>query len=173
MVHATELPSHSLLLRYRGFAYTDCYVTELPFSVTAAQFIEAFYTTPLFKVERLLLCVLLRLPSTDSQARDLALGRRQSFAAWSLEAREENQAILAAGRTRSWLSATPNKLAGTQLFFGSAVVPRRTSSGAQAMGFWFGALGGFHRAYSHALLHSARGRLLAQAKAGSMPGSAA
>ena len=172
MIHAIELPSHSLLLPYRASGHTDCYVAELPLQVTAAQFIEAFYTTPLFKVERLLLQAF-RFPSTDADAHELAVGRRPTFAAWSVEAREEHQTILAAGRTRSWLSVTPTSSAGTQLFFGSAVVPRRSSSGAQAMGFWFWALGGFHKLYSRALLRSARARLLAQARSGSGPGNAA
>jgi hypothetical protein len=171
MVHATKLPSDSLLLPYRDSGYTDCYVTELPFSVTAAQFIEAFYTTPLFKLERLLLSAVLRRASTDAQAHDLALGCRHSFAVWSVEARKEDQVILAMGRTRSWLAVTPSEPGGAQLFFGSAVVPRRAVSGARVMGFWFWALGGFHRAYSRALLRSARSRLLAQQKAGSLPGT--
>lgn len=173
MVYATELPSDSLLVPYRDSGYTDCYVTELPFSVTVAEFIEAFYTTPLFKLERLLLSAVLCRASTDAQAHELALGNRHSFAVWSVEARKEDQAILVAGRTRSWLAVTPNKPGGTRLYFGSAVVPRHSASGAQTMGFWFWALGGFHKVYSRALLCSARRRLLAQSKAGSLPGSAA
>lgn len=164
MVHATDLPAHALLSRYRGSGYTDCYVTPVPCRVTAAEFIEAFYTTPIFKLERWLLSVL-RLPSTDMQARELALGQRASFAAWTVEARDEHQVLLAAGRTRSWLCVMPATGPGTNLFFGSAVVPRRSSSGAQRMGVWFWALAGFHRAYSRALLQSTRRRLGVQAKA--------
>ncbi|MBC7682932.1 MAG: hypothetical protein H7172_11400 [Ferruginibacter sp.] len=171
MIYSTEVPPHSLLLRYCDSGYTDCYVTELPFPVTAAQFIEAFYTTPLFKLERLLLSAMLRRPSSDAQAQELGLGCRHSFAIWSVEAREKDQTILAAGRTRSWLSVTPGEPVGTRLFFGTAVVPRHSASGAQAMGFWFWALGAFHRVYSRALLRSARSRLLAQA--GSLPGGGA
>jgi hypothetical protein len=173
MIHACETPSHSLLLGYRGRGYTDCYVIELPFPITFAEFVAAFYTTPLFKVERFLLAQVLRLPSTDAQALELAAGTRESFAAWSVEAREVNQTVLAAGRTRSWLSVLPNKSSGTQLFFGSAVVARRSSSGAQNMGFWFWALGGFHKLYSRALLRAASNRLLSQAKAGARTDSAA
>lgn len=162
MAHATELPQDSLLLPYDGSGYADCYVTALPFPVTAAAFIEGFYTTPLFKLERLILSKVLRRPSTDAQARELAVGHRHSFAAWSVEARKEDQILLAAGRTRSWLAITPDTALGTRLYFGSAVVPRRSASGAQSMGFWFRALGGFHKAYSRALLRAARRRLLAQ-----------
>lgn len=169
MAHATELPPDALLSPYRGVAYTDCYVTELPFPVTAAEFIEAFYTSPLFKLERMILSAVLRRASTDAQARELAAGHRHAFAVWSVEARKENQVLLAAGRTRSWLAARSNKSSGTQLYFGSAVVPRHSASGAQTMGLWFWALGGFHKAYSRALLRAARNRLLARSKARSFP----
>lgn len=169
MVHATELPPDSLLLPYRGVGYTDCYVTELPIPVTAAEFVEAFYTSSLFKLERMILSAVLRRASTDVQARELAAGHRHLFAAWSVEARKGDQVLLAAGRTRSWLAATPNKSSGTQLYFGSAVVPRNTASGTQAMGLWFWALSGFHKAYSRALLRAARNRLLARSRARTFP----
>jgi hypothetical protein len=169
MVHASELPPDSLLLPYRGVGYTDCYVTELPFPVTAAEFIEAFYTSSLFKLERMILSAVLRRASTDAQAHELAIGHRHSFAAWSVEARKEGQVLLAAGRTRSWLAITPDKSSGTQLYFGSAVVPRHSASGAHTMGLWFWALSGFHKAYSRALLRAARNRLLARSRAGSFP----
>lgn len=59
------------------------------------------------------------------------------------------------------ITAGPNAaIAKTQLFFGSAVVPRRSSSGAGgSMGWVFTALLGFHKLYSRALLWSAVQRL--------------
>jgi Trk-type K+ transport system membrane component len=167
MVRVSEVPQDSLLGRYVALgAYADCYVTELPAAVTHAQFVEAFYTTALFKLERLLLGLFLSRPSTDAQAKQLAEGKLSSFAAWSVESRAENQLILATGRTRSWLMVTVGSSAGpdrTQLFFGSAVVPPRSSSGARGgMGLVFTALLGFHKLYSRALLSSARSRLLGQ-----------
>lgn len=167
MVRAAEVPPHSLLARYvAAGAYADCYVTDLPVAVTHAQFVEAFYTTPLFKVERLLIGLVLSRAATDAQARQLAEGRIDSFAAWSVEARAEDQLILAAGRTRSWLMvrAGPGTLPGsTRLLFGSAVVPRRSSPGGRAsMGPMFTALLGFHRLYSRALLRAAAARLSSQ-----------
>jgi hypothetical protein len=145
-------------------AYADCYVTELPGSVSHAQFVEAFYTTALFKLERLLLAVFASFPSTDAHAKDLAEGQRASFAAWSVEARAPNQLLLSAGRTRSWLMVVaPAGIDGngTRLFFGSAVVPRR-ANGRGGLGPVFGALLGFHKMYSRALLLSARIRLSRQ-----------
>ncbi len=167
MVRTSEVPQDSLLGVYvASGAYADCYVTELPAAVTHAQFVEAFYTTALFKLERLLLGVFLSRPSTDAQAKQLAQGQLSSFAAWSVESRAENQIVLATGRTRSWLMVTPRTRAETNhtcLFFGSAVVPPHSSSGARgSMGLVFTALLRFHRLYSRALLFSARARLLGQ-----------
>lgn len=60
VVRVSQVPAGSLLGRYvASGAYADCYVTELAAAVTHAQFVEAFYTSPLFKLERLLLGVLL------------------------------------------------------------------------------------------------------------------
>lgn len=166
MVQACEVPPGSLLGRYASSgAFTDCYVTAVPTSVTHAQYVEAFYTTRLFKVERYLLGVFISRPSTDDDARQLAAGQSSAFAAWSVEARAESQLMLAAGRTRSWLMVAPAGEAGqgggTQLFFGSAVVPPRGPSGEPGgMGWLFGLLLGFHKLYSRALLSAARARLL-------------
>ena len=139
----------------------------MPFPISHAAFVEAFYTTPLFKLERLLLCVLLSRPSTDAQARLLAQGQLASFAAWSVESRAENQIVLATGRTRSWLmvaTLSPPSSA-TRLYFGSAVVPPRSPSGAaRGMGPIFTAVLGFHKLYSRALLWSAQARLASQSK---------
>lgn len=171
MVRNAEVPDGSLLARYvAAGAYADCYVAEMPIVVTHAQFVEAFYTTALFKLERLLLRLFLASPSTDAQARQLSEGKVSSFAAWSVEARADNQLVLSAGRTRSWLMVTPSRdplSVGTQLFFGSAVVPPRASSGTgRGLGFAFTALLGFHRMYSRALLWSAQARLSRQAVRG-------
>jgi hypothetical protein len=38
--------------------FTDCYALEVPAPVTQAQFVEAFYTTLLFKAERFILKLL-------------------------------------------------------------------------------------------------------------------
>jgi hypothetical protein len=171
MVRATDVPPGSLLARYAAAgAYADCFVAELPAAVSHARFVEAFYTTRLFKLERLLLSLFMSRPSTDAQAKQLADGEVASFAAWSVESRAENELVLAAGRTRSWLmvapgadSASPSGC-GTRLFFGSAVVPPRSASGGRGgMGPVFNALLGFHKLYSRALLLSARARLSSDA----------
>ncbi|MDQ3027018.1 MAG: hypothetical protein M3R58_11030 [Pseudomonadota bacterium] len=159
-IQACKLPDDALLLRYlNAGAYTDCYVIEIGRSVSLAEYVEAFYTTAVFKLERLLLSWLLARPSTDGQARELASGKLASFAAWSVEAREVNQVLLCdfQGRTRSWLMRAPtSNNQATRLFFGSAVVPildRR--SGEARMGPAFRALLGFHKLYSRVLLRAA------------------
>lgn len=166
VIRPCALPTESLLNRYSGSgAYADCYVAEIAKPVSHAEFVEAFYTSAVFKLERLILRLLVSRPSTDAQARQLAHGELSSFAAWFVEGRAPNQLLLCdlAGRTRSWLMvAAPGSGSSehTQLFFGSAVVPVRNSTTGQAsMGFVFRALLGFHKLYSRVLLAAARSRL--------------
>ena len=163
-VDPCELPAQSLLAAYRrAGSYADCYATQVARTVSHAAYVEAFYTTGLFRLERQLLAWFAARPSSDGQAQQLARGTTERFAAWQVEARAENQLLLCdfKGRTRSWLMSAPGQGAGaTRLFFGSAVVPavdRRT--GRAHMGFMFKALLGFHRLYSRALLRAAARRL--------------
>jgi hypothetical protein len=165
-VTACDLPSAALLQRYRtaqGFA--DCYVVQVDRAVTLSQFIVAFYTTPLFKVERAILKWFARRPSTDADARALAAGESEMFAAWRVEARANDQILLAdfLGRTRSWLMVESLEAGGTRLYFGSGIVPKVDKQTGQAsMGIAFNALLGFHHLYSRALLAAARKRLQKQ-----------
>lgn len=165
-VHECALPGEAVLGEYaRNGAYIDCYAAVVPCVVTQAEYVEAFYTTAAFKVERWLIARLLSHPSSDAQAQQLAQGRVSSFAAWSVERREPDQLMLAAGRTRSWLMAsaiTESGAPSTNLYFGSAVVPRRNGGeGRSAMGWQFKALLGFHKLYSRVLLSAAVRRLSA------------
>jgi hypothetical protein len=164
MIDACPLPAEALLNRYRsGGGFADCYVTELPRVVSHAEFVEAFYTTALFKLERLLLRLFLSRASTDQQAAGLARGELDAFAAWAVEGRAPDQLLLAdvGGRTRSWLMVAPAEgAAGTRLYFGSAVIPQRSArSGRSGLGPLFTALLGFHKLYSRLLLRAARSRL--------------
>ena len=174
-VQACELPQASLLRRYKeGRAYVDCYVTEVSGDVAQAAFVEAFYTTPLFKLERWMLKWLVHRPSTDIEAAQLAHGRIDTFAAWRVADRTADQLLLGdfSGRTKSWLMVAPVTPvapvssaatgARTRLYFGSAVVARVDArSGSQSMGFAFHALLGFHKLYSSLLLQAARTRVMA------------
>jgi hypothetical protein len=158
-VVACELPHAALLGRYAdGRAYTDCYATDIAASVSHAEYVEAFYTTAVFKLERLILAWVVSKPSTDEEARRLGRGGVDRFAAWSVEARAPDQLLLCdyQHRTRSWLmtARSPSGREGTRLYFGSAVVARGGRPGKLTLGF--------HKLYSRVLLRAARSRLLAR-----------
>ena len=168
-VSRCEVPVGSLLSRCASAgAYTDCYASVLARPVSHQAFVEAFYTTPLFKLERLILRWFAGRPSTDHDARALAQGTAHSFAAWNVAGRTPDELLLAdfSGRTRSWLMVSAMSGAegqSTRLFFGSAVVPKVRASSKQAeLGLVFTALLGFHKLYSRALLWSARLKLARQ-----------
>ena len=161
-----DLPPSALLRAYSATGYTDCYSTDIPAAISHSQYVEAFYTTALFKAERLILKWVVSKPSTDAQARQLAQGTADSFAAWYVEGRSENQLLLSdyRGQTRSWLMVAPGQRPGTtRLYFGSAVVPKKPRDGASRgeIGSTFSVLLGFHRLYSRALLSAAKSRLMA------------
>jgi hypothetical protein len=164
-IQLCELPQQALLGKYKQQgAYTDCYSIVVPRAVAHSEYIEAFYTTPLFKVERFILAAFVSRPSTDLGVKQLASGEVETFAAWSVEGKTENQLLLCdfLGRTRSWLmiEASEKGSASTRLYFGSAVVPElNAQTGRANFGFGFHALLGFHRLYSRALLRSAVCRL--------------
>jgi hypothetical protein len=162
---ATPVPEASFLSAYsRRGAYTDCYAASVPGSFGLAALVEAVYTSPLFKLERWILATLLKLPSTDRQARQIAMAQSNSFAAWKVERRSEREVLLNAGQTRLWLcvAATHANQPSTTLLFGSAVVPLRPGG---KFGVVFHLLLGFHRLYSKLLLAAAVKRIAATARA--------
>ena len=166
MIAAGVLPEHALLARYAADGgYADCYTTDLPGSCSHAEFVAAFYTTWLFKLERFILKWLVARPSTDDEAGQLARRERASFAAWTVEASAPNQLLLCdfQGKTRSWLMIEPRHDGGaTRLYFGTGIVPRTDRiTGRRELTFFFRALLGFHKRYSRALLAAARSRLVA------------
>lgn len=166
-IESCELPHDALLQRHRAAgAHTDCFATDLAHPVSHAQYVEAFYTTRVFKAERLVLRWLASTPSTDLQAHQLATGAIDAFAAWHVEARAANQLLLrdATGRTCSWLMAVPIDLdpsaTGTRLYFGSAVLPVTDArTGSATLGFPYQWLMGAHKLYSRTLLRAASSRL--------------
>ena len=170
-IQVCALPQQALLAKYaQGDNYTDCYAAEVARPVSHAEYVEAFYTTALFKVERRLLGWFASRPSTDAQAKELASGILGVFAAWRVEDRSANQLLMCdfTGRTRSWFMVAPAGSGSTvtRLYFGSAVVPVvNKQSGQATLGFTFKALLGFHKLYSRALLSAARSRLTISALA--------
>lgn len=161
-ITTAEMPASALLRKYRyDGAYTDCYVTEVAASITLARYVEAFYTTTVFKLERWILTHAVAKPSSDIDAKRVALAEIDSFAAWSVEERATDQLLMCdyVRRTRSWFMVTPIANGGTRLYFGSAVVPVRRKSGELTLGSTYSSLMGFHKLYSRILLRAARSRL--------------
>jgi hypothetical protein len=156
-VHAGPLPERALHAKYaQQGAYTDCFTTEISGRVSHSRFVEAFYTSRVFKLERLILKWIVDKPSTDTEARELATGSRDRFAAWTVEERASDQLLMRdyLGQTRSWLMVAASEREGqlsTTLHFGSVVGPVRR--------FPYNVLLGFHRLYSRVLLRSACARL--------------
>ena len=158
----TPLPPNSLLARLAREcgAYADAYTLRFPRPVSLAEFVEAFYTTRLFKIERGLIALFGR-SSSDAMARAMARGEGERLAVWTVQARTGDELLMHedSGATRSWFKAEAGD-GHTTLWFGSAVVPRRRGPGGEARFSWvFHALLGFHRWYSRALLGAAARRL--------------
>ena len=172
LIVSCDLPGEALLRQYVAKrAYTDCFATDVAASVSFAAFVEAFYTSAAFKCERFVLTWALSKPSSDDDARRLARGESERFAAWTVEARAHDQLLVCdyLGHTRSWLMVEPIA-DGTRLYFGSAVVPVGAGS-SRALGFAFNAMLPFHKLYARVLLDAARGRALKLARAQESPGT--
>jgi len=167
-VRPTALPTHSLLTRYATQGgYTDCFIVDVPGTVSHAQYVEAFYTTWLFKLERVVLKFLVARPSTDLEAREFASGSREKFAVWSVEARAPEQLLARdfQGKTCSWLMVEPKSedhAPTTRLYFGSGIVPRSVRNGERRLTGSFRALLPFHKFYARSLLSATAFRLVAR-----------
>jgi hypothetical protein len=159
------VPNDALLKTYRGGvrperwgAYGDCFAVSIDRVVSLADFVFAFYTSPLFRIERMLLRVFLKAPSTDGQARALADGSRASFAVWYVGKRTATQLLMCDRyeRTRSWFRVLPVAGGRTLLQFGSAIAaaPDRTLTSSTHKRFSL--LLHFHMLYSQLLLHSSK-----------------
>jgi hypothetical protein len=170
-IEQQAVPSDSLLKTYRGGARPehwglqgDCFAVVVDAPVTLSDFVVAFYTSPVFRLERLILRILARAPSMDSDVQSVADGSGTLFAIWRVGERTATQLLMCDcfEKTRSWFQVVP--LAGgaaTVLRFGSAVSSSRNrETGTLSMGRWFRWLVGFHVLYSRILLSAARRRLM-------------
>lgn len=159
IARACPVPRDSLLQVHAGRAgsYTDCFEVMHPLEADLPAFVQAFYSTWLFRIERVVLSVVLRRRITNADLQALATGKADGFAAWRVEARDGTQILLCdlAGYTRSYLAVAPKDGGVTRLLFGSAVVARDTSG----MGHTLRTLLPLHRLYSRLLLRLAERRL--------------
>ena len=153
-------------MTYRGGArperwgrYGDCFAVTVDRAVNLAEFVFAFYSSLVFRIERLILHVLIGAPSSDSDARAVAGGSGGSFAVWYVGERTATQLLMCDRyeRTRSWFRVVPMSGGRTLLQFGSAVAASgvETRSGSRGGG-GFRLLLRFHVLYSQALLHAAK-----------------
>ncbi len=166
VVEQQAVPHDALLRTYVGGngpevwgRYGDCFTVQVDRAVTLSQWVFAFYTSPLFRIERSLLGVLAKAPSSDQQAHDVAAGKRATFAIWAVGARTTDQLLMCDryGKTRSWFRAAPQVSGGTVLQFGSAVAARGPD-GTDGMSLGFRALLGVHKIYSRLLIRAAARR---------------
>ncbi|MCX7559646.1 hypothetical protein OS190_08695 [Sulfitobacter sp. F26204] len=158
-VRAIAVPQDALLQKYAkgDEAYTDCFAVTSRVEADLPAFIEAFYTTWLFRLERFVLMLALRRRIRDRDVVALATGEAERFAVWTVEAGDAAQILLreSSGATRSYLAVRLDEAGRTRLLFGSAVVTRQ---GAE-MSSLVRILMPLHLLYSRALLSLAERRL--------------
>ena len=159
-ITSTALPDTAFLARYEAQpdTHTDCYHARVAKHVPLERFINAFFNSWLFRIERLILKLSLTKPATDQDIANLANGTSNNMAAWRIEERDDDQILLEVPDTpiRTW---PMREDAGdhTNLYFGSAILPMRTDkNGKPAMGHIFIMLMGFHQIYARALLYLAK-----------------
>jgi len=160
-VFESELPIIALSTIYKEQgAFVDCYYIDIEKNISLDEYIQAFYTTGLFKLERCLLSLATFTRTKDDEAIELSLGKSDSYSIWTVEGRESNQIMLRdfTGNTRSWLMVKnfDEHEMSTRLYFGSVVVPKNITENKQAsFGVIFHLFGKFHQIYSRALLSAA------------------
>jgi hypothetical protein len=164
-----SVPEDSLLKTYRGgsrperwVGQGDCFSVAIAQPVSLGDFVYAFYTSPVFRIERAILRFFAGAPSTDTEARGVADGSGSSFAIWRVGERTTTQLLMCDRfeKTRSWFQVAPMVGGGTLLRFGSAVAKTRNrETGSSSVGRGFRWLMGFHVLYSRVLLAAARRRV--------------
>ena len=163
-----SVPDDSLLRTYRGSvmpeqwgAYADCFAVKTAGEVALREFVFAFYTSRVFRLEGLILRILLGVSAGRSDALALADGASDKFAAWYVGQRTATQLLMCDRyeRTRSWFCAAPDPDGGTRLLFGSAVAAKRDKTGSPSLGRRFNFLLRFHLVYSQVLLRAAERNL--------------
>jgi len=164
------LPDDSLFNSFRGGRHPerwvgqgDCFSVTVNQAVPLSEFVVGFYSSPVFRVERLLLGVLAGAKSSDSDVQSVADGSGSTFAIWSVGERTATQLLMCDcyERTRSWFQVVPLAVDRTELRFGSAVASRRNrKTGGVSISRWAYWLMGFHVLYSRLLLRAAGNRVL-------------
>ena len=160
------VPKDALLKTYRGGLRPeswresgDCFAVVVDRLTDLAEFVFAFYTSPVFRIERMILRLLAGASSTDSEAQRLADGSGTSFAIWRVGERTATQLLMCDRyeRTRSWFKVVRLDSGKTLLQFGSAVASRRGQRiESRSHSYLFRLLLVFHVMYSQILLYAAK-----------------
>ena len=176
------LAEDSLLKTHRGAVhperwgnYGDCFSVAVERVVPLADFVFAFYTSRLFRIERSILRVLAGARADNADARALAQGSATTYSVWYAGERTATQLLMCDRyeRTRSWFRVVPLDGDRTLLQFGSAVAaaPENAAPGKAAHGkaakvsppsAGFRVLLRFHILYSQLLLSAARAGLMSR-----------
>ncbi|MEM9967807.1 MAG: hypothetical protein AAF755_06885 [Pseudomonadota bacterium] len=154
IARAIPVPKDALLNRYveTPGAYTDCFEVMSPLSISHDEFLRAFYTTWLFRLERVVLSIALRRWIRDNELDMLVRGRADAFAVWYVEDRRTGEILLRdkSGRTCSYLAVSGKSGGATRLIFGSTVFYSNRNAP-----WWLAAVIPAHVIYSKALLRAA------------------
>ncbi|MEP3196313.1 MAG: hypothetical protein ABJO57_00450 [Lentilitoribacter sp.] len=150
------IPDGGLLARYDAVnhAYTDCFKTEVDQNISFEDYARAFFNSPVFKLERIIIALTTGKKTSEQSVDDLISGRADDFAVWQVEDRADNQILMKVGdgQIRTWLMSEQNE-GRTLFYFGSAILPFNEKGDK---GFLFHALSGFHKLYARILLWMAK-----------------
>jgi len=149
------LPPDAALNTYaaREATHTDCFFIDVPGFLTLQTYIELFFDTWLFRLERHILTLAGFGPAGLPQIQALANGQSEIFAAWMVETRKPNQILMKVGNghIRTWLQCDLMET-GSRLYFGSAVLPNPKTLRPNRL---TAALTPLHLIYAKALLGAA------------------
>jgi len=160
----SHLPDDSFLHDYqKNNNFTDCYKVLIHRNVSGLEFVEAFYTSWLFRLERLIIAIFVLRPSTDKQLLKFLRFQRPTFSAWTIERSSAEQWLMCdyQGKTRSWFMVKPFQNESiTELYFGTAILANaKDKFGNSRLTLFFRLLLLFHRHYAIWLLNAAKRRL--------------
>ncbi len=124
-------PPDAALTAYqaREGCHTDCFFIDVPGTLTLQTYIELFFDTWLFRLERRILALTGFGPAGLPEIQALASGQTETFAAWTVEIRTPTQILMNVAKSpiRTWLQVEPTPT-GARLYFGSAVLPNPKSN---------------------------------------------
>lgn len=168
-ISRATVPTDSLLRTYRGGphperwdTYVDCFCVDVSARVSLADFVLAFYTSPVFRIERWILRLTIGAPSIDADAKAVAIGTAKTFAARHVGERTNDQLLMCDRyeAARWWFRVAPLDDGGTLLQFGSGVAVRaKANDEGLTISGGFRFLVWFHVLYSRLLLWQASRRV--------------